>query len=689
MQEKAASLGAAGSGDASTPFFDELVPQNCDHLSPYRTYRQEFRPVLLLCLVGGGLKSVIEPGDRARGKTRLIVFAAILGVCGVALIVKLVQLMIVIPSREGEQGLVLPNVERGAILDRRGRILAITTKQKTVSAWVPGITSVDDTAGLLAGALGMDENGIKNNWNSHPGYALVKRKISSQEEKAIQDLKSAGKLAGISLEDEYGRSYPQGRLASHVIGWVGTDNVPWDGVEYTLNDDLSPQPVGTDHEAVFGNQVFLTIDADAQYMVEKVARDALNRTKADSLMILVMDARSGEIIAYSSLPDFDPNEFQKDSPQVSKSSLANRPVSLAYEPGSVFKIFSISSLLDLGAITPQSHFFCPGYYEKKLKDGTVIRINCIAAHGDVTPQLILKYSCNAGAAYASDAADSDSFDQMLVRFGFGKETGIPLLGESPGLLRPVSQWSARSKPTITIGQEVSVSAIQVLSAATALANGGVLLKPLIVKKIVSPDGKTIKEFDREPRWEVITPDTARTVLDMMKTATEEGGTARRAAIPGLPISAKTGTAQTLNTATGKYSESDFVASTIGIFPTDDPRMIAYVVIQNPKGESYLGSTIAAPVLREVILRLADLYGIPRQGSQRVAHSGEFEVKMPNGIEVSSVMPDLTGTPKKLLLPLLLRNDVSVTIKGSGFVVKQDPPPGAKIEKGTKIILELQ
>jgi cell division protein FtsI (penicillin-binding protein 3) len=632
---------------------------------------------------------VTGSSEKPRARRRLIVFAGLLGAVAVALIVKLFQLTVVVPAREGGESLVLPEVERGAILDRQGKILAVTTREQTVSSWVPGITAPDETAEILSRVLGIPLADIRENWRRHPGYAVVKRKVSAAEAAAIRSARDSGKLAGVRLEDEFGRFYPEGRLASHVVGYVGVDNVPWDGIEYTFNDELAPQPVGTDPGTVFGNQVFLTIDVNIQYMVEKVARLAMSATKADSLIVLVMDARTGELLAYSSLPDFDPNEFQKESPQVDRRSLVNTPLAAAYEPGSVFKIFSISSLLDLGAITPESRFFCPGYYEKRLKDGSTVRINCIRQHGEVTPQLILKYSCNAGAGYASDTADPDSFAQMLVRFGFGKPTGLPLLGETPGLLRKPSQWSARSKPTIAMGQEMSASAIQVITAASAIANGGVLLKPLIVRKIVSPEGKVLKDFGREPLWEVVTPATAREVLAMMETATEAGGTARRAAIPGIRISAKTGTAQVASRETGKYSEKDFVASLIGIFPTDDPRLIVYVVIQNPRGESYYGSTIAAPVFHDVAVGLSDYLGIAREGSTIVTHPGELEIKLPRKIDISTVMPDLIGTPKRLLLPLLLRTDLAVRIEGSGSVVRQQPAPGTKLEKGQTILLELQ
>jgi cell division protein FtsI (penicillin-binding protein 3) len=626
--------------------------------------------------------------EKAQEKRRLFVFIVLLCACAAGLLVKLVHLMVVIPAREGEAALVLPEVERGAILDRWGRILAITTKKQTVSAWAPTISDPEETARLLAGVLGMNESDIRDLWKNRPGYSIVKHRISDEQTAAIRALMAEGKLAGIRLEDEYGRSYPEGKLASHAVGWLGSDNVARGGIEFTLSDELSPQPVGTESDTVFGNHVFLTIDINAQFIVEKTARAAFNSTRADSLMIIVMDAKTAEVLAYCSLPDFDPNEFQKEIRQVTENSLINRPITLAYEPGSVFKIFSISSLLELGAITSGSRFVCPGYYEYKDKDETK-HINDLRAHGEVTPQLILKYSCNVGAAYASDLADKASFYRMLVRFGFGKQTGIPLSGETAGILAKVEDWSGRSKATIAMGQEVSVSAIQVVSAATALTNGGVLLKPAIVRKIVSPDGRTIKEFGREPLWEVLSPGTAREILDMMETATEEGGTARRAAVPGLRISAKTGTAQTVNPETKRYSETDFIASTIGIFPTEDPRYIAYVVIQNPRGESYLGSTIAVPVLKDVILGLSDYYGIARAGQRTATHSGEIEVKVPRQIEIGAVMPDLTGTPKRLLLPLLLRQDIKVRIKGSGYVVRQTPPAGAAVENGSEIVLELE
>jgi cell division protein FtsI (penicillin-binding protein 3) len=623
-----------------------------------------------------------------RAGRRLFIFASLLGVIVVALVVQLVKLTLVLPAREGGDSLVLPEVQRGNILDRQGKLMAVSTRMQRVSVWTPSVTNAEETASLLAQALGMDSAAVLDAIRHHDGYAVIKRRITPGESETVQKLKSDGKLAGIRLEEDFGRFYPQGRLASHVVGYVGSDNVALDGIEYTLNGDLAPQPVGTSSDTVYGNQVFLTIDLDIQYIVDKAARAAMESTRADSITVLALDAHSGEVLAYTALPDFDPNEFQKDSPRIDANSLINRPLTVAYEPGSVFKIFTLSSLLDLGSITAESHFYCNGFYEKKLGSGETIRIRCIAPHGDVTPQMIIEKSCNAGAAYASDTIDNASFSRMIARFGFGRPTGVPLQAEANGLVRKVAQWSARSKPTIAMGQEISVPAMRVVAAATAIANGGVLLKPLLVKKIVSPQGGVIKEFSREPLWEAISPDSARTMLQWMETATSPGGTARRAAVEGVRISAKTGTAQVASAASGTYSEKDFIASLIGIFPTDDPQVILYVVIQNPKGESYYGSTIAAPVFHDIAVGIIDHLGIPRAGTQAPPRPSAAPAQ-PRQASIGALMPDLTGMPKKLLLPLLLRQDISVTMKGSGFVVRQDPPPGTKVQPGMKIVLELQ
>ena len=303
--------------------------------------------------------------------------------------------------------------------------------------------------------------------------------------------------------------------------------------------------------------------------------------------------------------------------------------------------------------------------------------------------LILKYSCNVGAAFASEKVQREPFYQLLLAFGFGRPTGLPLPGESAGILAPPARWSLRTKATIAFGQEISVSAVQVLQAASAIANGGMLLAPRIVSRILSPSGELVKEFGRQPVREVISPQVAREVLEMMATATEESGTARRGRVEGVRISAKTGTAQVRDPATGTYSESSFVASYLGIFPTEEPRVIVYVVVHNPKGQAYYGSQIAAPVFRGVAEDLILQLGIRRRGDAVLEQPGSLRVKVPPPIVLGGSMPDLLGTPKRLLLPLLAVRGLEVRISGDGFVVEQDPPAGTKLEPGASIRLRLE
>jgi cell division protein FtsI (penicillin-binding protein 3) len=385
------------------------------------------------------------------------------------------------------------------------------------------------------------------------------------------------------------------------------------------------------------------------------------------------------------MPDFDPNEYNR----FERAALRNLPLSQAYEPGSVFKVFSISSFLQLGGISAQDTFVCNGLYEKRLADGQFIRIRDLAAHGRVDAARILKYSCNVGAAFASERVDAEAFHQMLLRFGFSRRTDLPLPGESSGILAPPARWSARSKATIAFGQEISVSAVQILQAATALANGGLMLRPHIVRKVVSPQGQLVREYPREPVREVLAPDAARAVLEMMAAATEEGGTARRGRVEGVRISAKTGTAQVQDPATGTYSDSNFVASYLGVLPTEEPRLIVYVVINHPKGAAYYGSQIAAPVFHDLVEELVDYLGIRRAGDKVIEHPGSVRVRLPPPVMLGEAMPDLTGTPKRLLLPLLAEPGYMVRISGEGYVVAQDPPPGTVLKKGMTITLRLQ
>ncbi len=616
-------------------------------------------------------------------KSRFIFFVVFTSLFVLLLVLRYFQIMIFPHQKEYSLTSRKPVVERGPILDRNGRILAIQTRLDSVTAWMPTVKDKKRTAEILGKILSLSETDILNTLNAHSGFVYIERKITPTESKNIKIPMKKGLLPGISLEPEYGRTYPEKSLAAHLTGFTGTDNIGLDGLELTLNDILSPRTDAIDG-VIYGNQVFLTIDLAIQYFTEELAREAFKKYRADDVMIIVMDAKNGDILGYSSIPEFDPNNFSR----ATKSEKDNRPVTYAYEPGSVFKIFSLSSMLEIGGITQNSHFYCNGKYEKKFPDETVV-INCLGVHGDVTPQTIIEYSCNAGAAYASDTVSALDLYLKLSDFGFGKRTGIPFPGETTGLLKKPEFWSGRTKPTIAIGQEISVSALQMITAATVLTNRGTLLEPHIIKKIVSPEGKLIKEYVRTPVRNVVSPAVAEDMLLDMETATFPRGTARRLRIKGLRISAKTGTAQKIDPRTKKYSKDAFVASTMAIFPTENPRVIIYTVIDTPRGREFYGGRIVAPLVRELVEKLIPVMGIPVATDTVIQHSGYVAVATPKKLSVGAVLPNLMGLSKRQLLPLFSLKGVSIEMEGEGWVVSQQPDPGTKITKGMTITLHLK
>ena len=326
---------------------------------------------------------------------------------------------------------------------------------------------------------------------------------------------------------------------------------------------------------------------------------------------------------------------------------------------------------------------------KRLSNGTIIRITGLAPHGWEDPHRIIKYSSNVGAAYSSDTVTDQSFYDMLKNFGFGSPTYISLPGETTGILRPPSQWTPRSKPTIAFGQEIGVSAIQIVAAATALANNGALLKPHIVQKIVAPDGSVVQSYPREPIRQVISPTIAHEMLSYMESGTETDGFARLAKIPGVPTSAKTGTSNIYDPKTGKYSETAYVASTIAMFPSNDPTMIVYGVVINPKKGPIWGASVAAPMVRALGEKLVSYLGIPTSNDKVVDHSATVSVPPSHPLSVGDALPNLVGLSKRELLPLFQNKEINIRVVGDGWVDKQDPAPGTAITKGMTVTVELK
>ncbi|MCL2791677.1 MAG: transpeptidase family protein [Spirochaetaceae bacterium] len=578
------------------------------------------------------------------------------------------------------------NVVRGPILDRNGRILAIQTRLHSVTAWIPNIKDVEKTASILSEALNMDKERLIRDISARTRFMFIKRKISNTEADRIRAHIRAGDLPGISLIPEYGRSYPEKEIASHLIGFAGIDNIGLAGIEYTYNHILSPAPTlfSGRNRNVYGNQVYLTIDTNIQYFAYHAALEAFERYEPEIVIFIVAEAKTGDILAYVSVPEIDLNNFAT-APARHK---INHPVATAYEPGSVFKVFSIASLLNLGGINEHTIFHCNGHFEMNVNSPNPIRIRCLGHHGNVNAERILERSCNSGAAHASLTVSDEALFRMLRMFNFGEQTNVPLSGETRGLFREYRRWSIRSKPTIAMGQEISVSAMQIVRAATAFANNGVMLQPNLVSKVMSHDGRVIDRAARQPIRQVISPETAHSVLNMMSMAATEG-TGRRAAVRGVTMAVKTGTSQIMDTATGRYSETDFIASCLALFPAEDPEIIIYTAIIKPRRVSHFGGVIAAPLISTVAEKVISYLGIARRGDTVITHPGSITVMQPQEIELGETVPNFLGLSKRQLLPILQDNRVNLLITGEGWVRSQWPAPGTEIINGMTIELYLE
>jgi len=620
------------------------------------------------------VEDVTQDSRHAPARGRFYTVFVLIGVVVVLIVARYATIMLGDERASGTPA-ALPAAERGPILDRNGRILAIQTELETIWAWRPEVSDPGRVAAELAPLIGVREEELAARLSGPTGSVTIKRTISPGESEAVRQAREQGLLEGIRLRPDRGRSYPEQESLAPVIGFVGDDGVGLTGVEYTMEDWLTPG----EREA-YGNQVFLTVDMNVQYESERLARLALREHRADSVILLTMDSRNGDLLGYASVPGFDPNLFSA----YPETARRNRPISDVYEPGSVFKIFSVASFLQLGAIDMQSTFATTGVYDRSQPP-----ITDLANYGTIDTTGILRFSSNVGAAMASEQAGARSFYNMLRLFGFGEETGVDLNGEEAGILARPDAWSGRTKPTIAIGQEIAVTALQVAAGATVFANSGILIKPNIIDKIVSPTGRVLLDYGRTPVREVVSPETARSVLLAMEQAVVADGTARRVRYDGLRVAAKTGTAEKLDPATGTYSDTAFIASALAILPVDDPSVIVYLVIDHPRAGEYYGGRIATPLVRDYLDFLVPYLGLPVAGDREVVHAGRITVPAIGLPVIAGSVPDFTGLPKRTLLPLLERDDLEVTIDGFGWVVRQEPPAGTPLREGMAIRLELE
>lgn len=579
-------------------------------------------------------------------------------------------------------------VERGSIVDRNGKPLAVQTNFYHFVVTPKLINKPEEFACKVAPILNLDSNEVqkKIEENKISSFIYIKKKITQDQYEELVKVISENGYSNFSRFDRIpGRIYPENNLASQLIGYMGNDGVGLSGIEYSEQSVLSPEPDMTSTGTIHGDNVYLTIDAGLQYKLQKIALDALNSTQAESIILIASDANNGEILSYISLPSANLNEYG----MASLSEKTDRPSITAYEPGSVFKIFSVAAFLNSEAITPDDSFLCDGIYKRKTNLGETIKITCLEHHGWLNARTALKYSCNDALAQMSEKISTEDFLSYIHLFGFGERTGVELPSETRGSVKNQNDkyWSARSKATMSIGQEISVSALQMVQAASVLANKGVLIKPTFIQRITDIDGNIKYQHEATYGNRVLRSSTAEYLLSCMET-TAKSGTGTRASLRDISIGVKTGTAQMADHVHGGYSTTDFLSNCMAIFPVHNPQIILYIVIQKAKGETYAGR-IVAPVIAAAADEIIDHLGINRENAASLEHSGKFLLNEIKPLQISKLLPDFKGKSKRDLLPLLDRNDIKIVIDGEGWVVDQNPEPGTPVTENMTIELFLE
>ncbi|NDU73438.1 peptidoglycan glycosyltransferase [Actinomadura sp. DSM 109109] len=542
---------------------------------------------------------------------------------------RLVQLQTIDSDQYTEQAmlqrmreLTLPAV-RGDITDAQGNPLAMTVEARAIFA-DPSLIKPDKRQPIvnaLAPTLGLDPAKLLKQI-SRPGTRFVYLAHGVRPDQAR--LVSSWNFLGIGTLPEYRREYPNDSLAASVIGFVNDTGSGAAGLESSLNGvlagkagwqrvEISPEgqhiPMGEDQKrpSVPGKGVRLTLQRDLQFKAQQAIERQVRASRAKSGTVIVMDPRTGRLLAMASAPGFDPNDYADSD----RSRWGSPLVQNAYEPGSTGKVVTAAAVMEHGGVTPQTPYTVP---DKIKKYDVVFRDSHPHAPERLTFAGVLAKSSNVGTIMASESIDSDRLYRTLRDFGFGERTGLPLPGETPGLLEPPSKWSGTDRYPIAFGQTVSVNAVQMASVYSTIANGGVRVTPNLV-------AGTVGEHDRftpapaPERRQVISARTARQISDMLEGVTTKEGTAPKAQIKGYRVAGKTGTAEIVNPRCGCYHGGGYTASFAGFAPADDPRLVVQVVLQDPKRGSHYGGDAAAPVFKDVMSFALQSEKIPPTGSR--------------------------------------------------------------------------
>ncbi len=491
--------------------------------------------------------------------------------------------------------------KRGTIYDTNMAEMAVSLRVTSIAAYPGRIKDARKAATSLAQVLKIDRKVLKKKLALKKSFVWIKRQASPKETEAVKNLK----LEGVGFISEYNRFYPNKILAAQALGFTGIDGNGLEGIEFNydtylkgavgnftvLRDALGNGFISGKEKVpdYSGKNIILTIDQNIQYITEKALKETVADFAARSGMAIVMVPKTGAILAMAHFPFFNPNSFG----YFNRNLWRNRAITDPFEPGSTMKIFSAAAAIESGGSSPDTIYFCEnGSY----KIGNKV-ITDSKSHGWLSLQQIIKYSSNIGAVKVSEKIGPQHLYNTLRDFGFGVKTGIDCPGETIGGLAYYKKWTKLDTSAISFGHGISVSAIQLIAAVSAIANDGVLMKPYLVKAITDQDGRYTHRFQPRKVRRVVSADTARFVVKMMKTVITGEGTGTRAALEGYSVCGKTGTAQKIG-EDGTYAKEKYIASFVGFTPAEHPEIAILVVIDEPS-EKYYGGIVAAPTFRKI------------------------------------------------------------------------------------------
>jgi cell division protein FtsI/penicillin-binding protein 2 len=666
---------------------------------------------------------------------RSLFLAGVLAVWTAGLVGRLYQLEVIgyaeflSRAQKQQQRTVEVAPQRGTVYDRMMQPLAMSLAVDSVYAVPSEMPDRPLAAKLLAPVLGLDRQELEGQFSSFKSFCWVQRKVSTDEAQRVRDLN----LKGIYFQKEMKRFYPKGSLAAQVLGYVGMDDKGLAGLEYSLDKEIRGTPgrvlVDTDaRRQTFnstewpgepGENVVLTLDENIQYVAEKALDEAVTKWKAADGIAIVQNPNTGEILAMASSPTFDPNHYAKSNPQ----DWLNRAVGWVFEPGSTFKIVTVSAALEEGVARPSDVIDCQ-------MGSIVLAGHTIHDHkpfGDLSVEQVLVKSSDVGAIKLGLRLGSDRLYRYIRDFGFGSDTDIPLPGEERGLLKPPDRWSGISVGEMSMGQEIGVTPLQMISAYSAIANDGVMLQPRIVRAIYH--GEDHQAVPAPAGRRVVSERTARIMRGLFEKVLEKGGTGTAAHLAGYTAGGKTGTAQKVD-ASGTYSHTHYVASFIGFAPVNKPAVTILVVIDSPVGAIY-GGEVAGPVFRSIAEQTLGYLNVPQDnpswwpqlasrssaGSSRQKRDDRAEYlpldSEPTGAATSPVrtasyripafqtsrktvvinhgplttVPDFSGLSVRSVAEKCQELGFDLSFEGSGLAIWQDPPSGTQVTEGSRISLK--